>query len=60
MPLINRKEQRIRAEKVRGYMALGMQSDEIIEAMQREYKMNRSTVYNYIKKVKKNGEASGR
>jgi predicted transcriptional regulator YheO len=32
-----------------------MQSDEIIEAMQREYKMNRSTVYNYIKKVKKNG-----
>jgi uncharacterized protein YoaH (UPF0181 family) len=55
MPLINRKEQRIRAEKVRGYMALGMQSDEIIEAMQREYKMNRSTVYNYIKKVKKNG-----
>lgn len=55
MPLINRKEQRIRAAKVRGYLALGLQSDEIIEAMQREFKMNRSTVYNYIKRVKKNG-----
>lgn len=55
MPLINRKEQRIRSEKVRGYIALGMQSDEIIDAMQKEFKMNRSTVYNYIKREKKNG-----
>lgn len=55
MPLINRKEQRIRAARVKEYLVLGMQSDEIIEAMQKEFKMNRSTVYNYIKRVKKNG-----
>lgn len=52
MPAVNRKEQRIRTEAVKGFIALGMQSDEIIEEMQRLFKVNRSTVYNYIKKAK--------
>ena len=52
MPLIDRKSQRARLEVVKGLLALGMQSDEVIEEMKKKFNVNRSTVYNYIKKAK--------